>query len=562
MRAHGIREVRRTQMGLGALVGCLLLGVTAHAQELDISLFKPVAGPTGVLGVETARVLPHWTLYAALNTHYTNDELVAFRDDKLVSRLIHHRVITEVALGVSLWERLDVYAALPIILRQTSRDYPIPGEETGATGMGDLRISARGVIVRNLCDHDVGVAAVLTGVAPTGGDDPFFGESSGAFAARAVVDYCHPSGFIVALNAGYGVRAEEEILRTTVGHEVLLGLGGELPMGAYGLSLLAEVEARFGLGVDDVHPDRLVEQKIPVEARGALRWRSDWGLMVTAGVGGGVSSGYGAPDVRAMLGLSYALDMSEKNEAPAEAPVEPARVPEKRETPGTVDGVPPAEAARTMSKEVFDRAVAEDPDADGDGIVKGADRCPDRAEDRDGFQDEDGCPELDNDQDGVPDTADKCPKEKEVVNGVEDDDGCPDEGKAKVAITDTNVEILEEVFFETGKDLLKPESEALLKQVAAVLKANWRVRRVRVEGHTDNRGDKEMNVDLSERRARRVKVFLEEQGVARHRLEARGYGPTRPITTNRTRAGRAKNRRVAFIILERAEANATEGGAK
>jgi len=547
----------------------MLVATTARSQELDISLFKPVAGPTGVLGVETARVLPHWTLYAALNTHYTNDELVALRGSKLVSRLVHHRVISEVAVGVSLWERLDVYAALPVILRQTSLDYPNPGDDTGVTGIGDLRISARGVIVRNLCDHDVGVAAVLSGGAPTGGDEPFFGESSGAFTGKAVVDYCHPSGFVVALNAGYRVRAEEEIVDTTVGHEVLLGLGAELPIGAYGLSLLGEVETRFGLGVDDKSPDRLIERKIPVEARGAARWRSGWGLMVTAGVGTGVTDGYGAPDLRAFLGLSYALDMAEIAGASSRSLPEggedagsPDEKPLKKVTPRTVAGIPPAAQDKPMAKEAFDRAVAQDPDPDGDGIPTGRDKCPDKAEDLDGFKDQDGCPELDNDEDGVPDSDDKCPKQKETINGVKDDDGCPDEGKAKVAITATKVEILEKVFFETGKDLLKPVSEDLLKQVAGVLKANWQVRRVRVEGHTDSRGDKEMNVDLSERRARRVKAFLVAQGVARHRLEARGYGPTKAVATNRTRAGRAKNRRVEFTILERTDPNKVEGGAK
>ena len=529
------------------------------AQELDISLFKPVAGPTGLLGVETARVLPHWTLYAALNTHYANDELVARRNNALLFRPIHHRIISELAMGASLWERLDIYAALPMVILQLPEDYPSGGEAQSITGIGDLRISARGIILRNRCDNDIGLAATLTGVAPTGGEDSFLGEGSGAFSAKAILDYCHPSGAIVALNAGFRVRQDRNILNFSVGDEVLLGLGAEVPLGAYGLSLLGEVETRFGLGTDDVNPDILDEKKIPVEARGAARWRSDWGFMVTAGVGTGVTAGYGAPDIRAFLGLSYALDMSATREQEVE-PEEPAPEPNKEVTPGRVAGVPPVGAATSMTADAFDRAVAADPDPDGDGIVGAADKCPGQPEDLDKFQDEDGCPDLDNDQDGVPDATDKCPLKSEVVNGIEDDDGCPDEGQAKVRVTATKVEILDRVFFETASDQLKEESEAILKQVAAVLKANWQVRRIRVEGHTDNRGDKEMNVDLSERRARRVKVFLEQHGVARHRLEARGYGPTKPMDSNRANKGRAKNRRVEFTILELVDVD--KGGAK
>ena len=94
------------------------------------------------------------------------------------------------------------------------------------------------------------------------------------------------------------------------------------------------------------------------------------------------------------------------------------------------------------------------------------------------------------------------------------------------------------IFFATGSDQLKSVSHGILKQVAGVLKANWHVRLVRVEGHTDSRGDKEMNVDLSERRARRVKLFLVQQGVASHRLASKGYGPTKPVASNRRRRSR------------------------
>ena len=559
MGQPGIRKVRRLSHGLaaGAVLITLLLSTKARAQDLDVSLFKPVASPNGIIGVETARVLPHWSLYAALNSHYANDELVARRGDQLILRAIHHRVVTEVAAGASFFERLDVSAALPIVLRQYADDYPLQGDSEGVTGLGDLRISARGILLRNKCDNDIGLAAVVTGVAPTGDDDRLMGEAGGAFIAKAVVDYCHPSGFILALNAGGKIRKDQEVAGSSIGDEIMLGLGAELPLGLYGVSLLGEVETRFGMGTDDRSPDRLVAKKIPTEIRGAARWRSKWGLMLTAGMGVGVTNGYGAPDYRAFLGIGYSLDMSAKEEA---AEPTPEKEPKKKTTPRLPAGVPAPKPEEQMSKEAFDLAVAEDPDPDGDGIVKEADRCPADPEDRDGFQDADGCPDLDNDKDGVPDVSDKCPLKKEVVNGIKDDDGCPDVGKAKVAITATKVEILERVFFETGSDLLKVESEDLLKQVAALLKANWQVRRVRVEGHTDIRGDKEMNVDLSERRARRVKVFLEDQGVARNRLEARGYGPTKPIASNRTKAGLAKNRRVEFTILE--QVKTTEGGVR
>jgi tetratricopeptide (TPR) repeat protein len=77
-------------------------------------------------------------------------------------------------------------------------------------------------------------------------------------------------------------------------------------------------------------------------------------------------------------------------------------------------------------------------DSDGDGLVDKSDKCPDIPEDHDGFEDKDGCPEMDNDADGIADAADKCPNAPETMNGLEDDDGCPDAAidRAKVAFRD------------------------------------------------------------------------------------------------------------------------------
>ena len=72
------------------------------------------------------------------------------------------------------------------------------------------------------------------------------------------------------------------------------------------------------------------------------------------------------------------------------------------------------------------RAARQPGDSDGDGILDQVDKCPDEPEDKDGFEDEDGCPDPDNDKDGIPDTADKCPNEPEDKDGFEDEDGCPD----------------------------------------------------------------------------------------------------------------------------------------
>jgi outer membrane protein OmpA-like peptidoglycan-associated protein len=195
-----------------------------------------------------------------------------------------------------------------------------------------------------------------------------------------------------------------------------------------------------------------------------------------------------------------------------------------------------------------------DPDNDRDTIPDAFDDCPGEAEDVDTFEDENGCPEPDNDRDGVLDGQDKCPTEQEVINGVTDEDGCPDRGESKVALTPDKIEILDKVFFKTGSDQIKSESFDLLNQVAMVIRANPQVGRIRVEGHTDNRGGRAKNLALSQRRAESVLKYLSQRGVPADRLEAQGYGPDRPVVSNRTGAGRETNRRVDFVVVPAGEA--------
>jgi len=194
-----------------------------------------------------------------------------------------------------------------------------------------------------------------------------------------------------------------------------------------------------------------------------------------------------------------------------------------------------------------------DPDNDGDGVLDGVDKCPTEAEDKDGFEDSDGCPDTDNDKDGIPDSKDKCPTEPEVFNGVEDEDGCPDKSKGPIQVQQGKV-TTPPVFFATNKDVILGKSLKMLAMVNEVLKANPWIKKVRIEGHTDSRGNAEWNMNLSRRRAESVRKFLVDSGIEADRLEAEGFGKTRPVDDNGTAKGRAKNRRVDFVIVDPAPA--------
>lgn len=192
-----------------------------------------------------------------------------------------------------------------------------------------------------------------------------------------------------------------------------------------------------------------------------------------------------------------------------------------------------------------------DEDNDNDGLKDLNDLCPNHAEDMDGVADDDGCPE-DNDGDGIPDAIDKCPNKAEIYNGIADDDGCPEKLKTRslVKVTDEKIEIKDKVFFRSGSSKILPKSFALLDQVAAVLRNYKHIKKVRVEGHTDSRGPRRKNRRLSQQRADSVVKYLLKKGVKEGRLLAEGFGPDKPIASNRSGRGRESNRRVEFVIVE------------
>lgn len=112
------------------------------------------------------------------------------------------------------------------------------------------------------------------------------------------------------------------------------------------------------------------------------------------------------------------------------------------------------------------------------------------------------------------------------------------------------IQILEQVHFDFDQATIQPGSLPLLKQVANVLLDNPHLRRVEVQGHTDNIGEADYNRALSHRRVEAVRAYLIAQGVAPERLVARGYGEDQPIASNDSEQGRARNRRVQFMILD------------
>ena len=124
---------------------------------------------------------------------------------------------------------------------------------------------------------------------------------------------------------------------------------------------------------------------------------------------------------------------------------------------------------------------------------------------------------------------------------------------SKVELKAERIDIKDSVYFETAKAVIKEESFELLNEVAQILIDHPELLLIRIEGHTDSRGNNAYNKDLSQRRADSVRTYLIEKGVAEDRLQSVGYGEEKPLVKEENAAAWEKNRRVDFFVEKRSD---------
>jgi len=185
-------------------------------------------------------------------------------------------------------------------------------------------------------------------------------------------------------------------------------------------------------------------------------------------------------------------------------------------------------------------------DTDGDGIPDANDACPTQPGPKSDDPTKNGCPlPKDTDGDGIMDDVDKCPTEPETFNGYQDEDGCPDEVPAAVK---KFTGVIEGINFKTKSADITKASHDVLDRAVQVLN-DYPSIKLEISGHTDNVGKAEFNKELSQKRADAVKAYFVAKGISSDRLTTIGYGMEKPIADNKTKAGKAKNRRTEFRLL-------------
>jgi OOP family OmpA-OmpF porin len=469
-----------------AAIAALLFTPRAALAQLDAERFKPSITHNGFVNADGSAVRPTDDPWEfGAYLHYGRNQLVAVDGTGSVDQqIISGRMGAEVFGSVTLAEPFAIGVSLPFYLLQTGDFDP------SFAGLGDVRVVPK---LRILDDRDgIGLALAAEVRAPTHTGDFSGGTRLPVVAPRLILDHQFAGGLRLGANVGATVRERTDYINIVAASEFAYAGGLEYRFGGMGGKTALGAELLGGVG--------LVSQKreeLPLEAFLYVKHDVSDEVGLVGGVGAGVVAGYGVPVLRGFVGLFY--------------------------RPTSHDG-------------------------DHDGVPDAEDRCPNEAEDRDRVQDRDGCPEDDGDSDGIPDEEDRCPSQKETINGFEDEDGCPDEGPAKVIVEKGQIRILETVKFKTGSAELEPESYSILNQVALTMKANRQIKRVRVEGHTDETGTRDRNMKLSQERADSVRDYLVKRGVKSDRLSAQGFGPDRPLSKGNDPDALAKNRRVEFIV--------------
>jgi outer membrane protein OmpA-like peptidoglycan-associated protein len=472
--------------------------------------------------------------------------------ETLLGPPVSNQLTAYVTAGAEILERGAVQVTFPLALFQN-------GNPTSNTAVGldqavnmqpvapmDLRLDGRFIVFRNESkSFKLGVRAQL--FLPLGNEFSFAGDNETSANLGLATEY-DAKKFFVTLNAGIALRPTAVLHEFTVGRELTYGLGGYIPLMQDRLRVGAELFGSIGLlpktaGELDASPlEWSVNGKMAIDQK-----RRFWGGL---GVGSRLTGGY-APDMRivAVIGGAFGLKDTDVGHGDALYKFREDIDTDKDGLPDLVDMCPVDPEDHKPPN--TDDGCPEMPDRDKDGIPDTSDKCPDNPEDKDGIDDRDGCPEDDADADKVPDVEDKCPKEPGVRGDDPEKEGCPQ--FIRRISGSSEVQLMKQVEFEFDKAKILPDSYPILDEVVRLLKANPEIKLVSIEGHTDNVGKPEYNDNLAHMRAGAVREYLVKQGgINAGRLTFKGFGSRKPLASNESPEGRAKNRRVEFHILTQA----------
>jgi|GEM_PF-981792 len=470
-------------------------GVNAHGFELmstsgDLDSYSRLVYPTRTT---------QWDWDVGVIGDHANDPLVEVLPD---SREVILSALTTSSLGLGVtvlpWTRVE--AVLPF--------HPVGVARTGSfSAIGDMRV---GAVVSAIPAEDgrIGIAFAPSVWLPTGSSEVNVGTPG--ISGGAIISVAQElDDFGWNINLGGRVGKEETTRNLTTGSGPLFGLGGHYRL-SDSFSLASETTVQGSAGWDS----------LPLETMVYGRFRLLGGVWGSVGAGVGVNDSVGSAATRLVASLGW----SHRNDEVY-----------------SLQPIAATDAPATVAAQLDPNS-----DRDGDGFVDTEDECPDQAETVDGFDDDDGCPELDGDGDGVPFGRDQCPEE--AIYPEQDprySDGCP----RLAELAGDRITTPESVFFEEDEYSLRRDAYRVLEAVFHELEAHPEVEHLLIEGHTNNNGGADYNDRLSDERAGVVAQWLVDRGIDENRILSKGYGFDRPLVDHSSPDASRLNRRVVFTVM-------------
>ncbi|XYH96988.1 OmpA family protein [Sorangium sp. So ce1128] len=571
----------------------LAQGAPVKPEGMALSRFVPAPAGDRMFSVPSAFSAGHLTPHVMLMADYASNPLVLRRerDGAEIGAVVSDQLTFRLNASLPLWNKVSLSLDAPLTAVQSGESPNGGGQQFASPSgaeVGDLRFGARVQLYGAYHDPlQLAVGAYMW--LPTGADDSFVSDGS----VRAM-PYLAAGGRLERLvwSTALGTELRRSQSFGGVAQGTMLTLGGGVGFLAADGRLQVGPELSTAMVLEDVS-SRSINAELLLDAR----YRFLPFLEAGIGVGPGLTSGIGTPDLRVVAMAAFTSEPPTDQDRDGIGDPEDAcpRVAGLRSDDPRKHGCPPppdrdkdgiADAddacpfvAGIASDDPRKHGCPPPPDRDEDGIADAEDACPLVAGVANDDPRKNGCP-PDRDEDGVPDSEDACPDAKgfrskdPAKNGCprdtdgdtfrDDKDACPREkgfadpdpekhGCPKaVRVTEKNVVILQQVQFDTDKATIKPVSDPLLDEVAQVLKEHPEIVLIEIQGHTDDRGTEEHNRVLSQNRANSVMAALVRRGIDSTRLTAQGYGREQPIDDNKTEAGRQRNRRVQFNIIKKA----------
>ncbi len=578
---------RRRRWAATVLAGIALvavLGVPAAVRadgDLDLSLFNPTPSTTGTgFQVQPASVGDNGQFAAAATVSYaTNPLVLKFAGSEHMS--ITQRTTMELGAAYAFLGRFEAGVRMPLY-NQAGDGAMVGVSSPSGTARGDLVLHAKAQLAKvRSPGAQLFAGATLALTLPTATSEEFAGvdnPTARALALVTVVPGALASRLSLTANIGAVLRQTSKLSNIEQGSGVAWGLGGSMRV----LDQLWATGEVFGEVVPSGRAATAMSARstlAPTEALLGLIYRPDPRFSIGVAAGRGVIAGLGTPDLRGVVALSFVPGTAQ---LPPLHPPPPPKVDGDADGDGILDSVDRC-PLEPEDKDMFDDTDGcPDPDNDEDGLADAKDMCPDQAEDKDGFKDDDGCPDKDNDDDGIADAQDKCPDQAEDKDGYQDVDGCPDPDNDSDGIADGQdmcpnepetingnqdddgcpdrgdaLVVVTPAGLETIEAVqftgakIAKPSTNVLGQVAATLRAHQEIVRLKIVAHVQPTGDAAKDQELSDKRAQAVRDWLVQAGVAASRMSAQGLGGSKPLVPRTAKNAQLINDRVDMIILER-----------